>query len=230
MLFQLTWEWILTPSPHTGELKTQTRRIVKPSEFYWYDFATLEGGSHCVCVHPDNDDSNTRIVYQCKKTYAVQPGRGQPAIIYNPNHPCYGIDIIEPGDQHYALAKRGEWRYEGQGYQQARILITDIRREDVRNISDEDVKAEGFSSRLDFLATWISMHDKGIWLNRTDIPTRGMRPGDWYMHSTERGKKWHQDSASDEFIHSKIAERPAANYDAWALTFELVKEASRKHA
>ena len=43
-----------------------------------------------------------------------------------------------------------------------RILIKSIRREDVRNISDEDVKAEGFTDKFEFMRVWISMHDREI--------------------------------------------------------------------
>ena len=39
-----------------------------------------------------------------------------------------------------------------------RIRITGLRREDVRTISDDDVKAEGFSSRDEFMQTWEMMH------------------------------------------------------------------------
>jgi hypothetical protein len=41
----------------------------------------------------------------------------------------------------------------------ARIRITDIRNEDVRNISDADVKSEGFASKEEFLTVWRSMHN-----------------------------------------------------------------------
>lgn len=178
MIFQHTFDKVMARE------KTQTRRIKKPGEFYWYDFATLEGGHHGVFADLNNDHNEARSVYQCKKTYAIQPGRGKLAV--------------------------------------GRIRITNIRREDVRNISHEDALAEGFPSRLDFLAVWIGFYDKGIWLNRVDIPQRDMQAGDWYLHCTERGKKWYQDSASEAFIWEKIWKRPAERYQAWVLEFELV--------
>lgn len=44
----------------------------------------------------------------------------------------------------------------------ARIRITDIRREDVRAISVEDVWQEGFLSKFEFMQTWVAMHDKPV--------------------------------------------------------------------
>jgi hypothetical protein len=80
-----------------------------------------------------------------------------------------------------------------------RILITDICREDVRYISDADVRAEGYESAVDFWLTWCEMHDKRAirgWMNRanTEQPVR----------------EWLKEIC------------PAAPYDAWVLSFEVV--------
>jgi len=48
----------------------------------------------------------------------------------------------------------------------ARIVITGIRREPVRAITEQDARAEGFSSRQDFLATWRAIHGQKTSLNR----------------------------------------------------------------
>ena len=117
MIFQHTWEKVLN-----GE-KTQTRRIVKPGD----EFFPEELGDVASVMH--RDYSAYRLVYEVGKIYAVQPGRGKPAV--------------------------------------ARIQITDIRREDVRNISNDDVRAEGYRHVRDFLHVWASMHDstleRGTW-------------------------------------------------------------------
>ena len=78
-----------------------------------------------------------------------------------------------------------------------RIRITGLRREDVREISDDDVKAEGFSSYRDFMWTWISMHDKS------------------HAAMIERGE------LNTDY---GVKHRPADRYDAWVIEFELVKE------
>lgn len=63
----------------------------------------------------------------------------------------------------------------------ARIRITDIRREDVRHISVEDVWAEGFLSKFEFIQTWVSMHDKPV-LRYPDwkLTSLSARPADRY--------------------------------------------------
>jgi hypothetical protein len=80
----------------------------------------------------------------------------------------------------------------------ARIRITQIRREDVRNISDEDAEAEGFDTKEDFWHTWIEMHDP--------------RYLETYQYAVDTQQL-------DEYGFYK---RPTERYDAWALTFELV--------
>lgn len=76
----------------------------------------------------------------------------------------------------------------------ARIRITDIRCEDVRNISDEDVKAEGFADHEEFFEVWCTMHDPAI------LP--------FYTAMYRRG--W-------------LTPQPAYKYQAWVITFELVQ-------
>lgn len=188
------------------------------------------------------DPMLSRPVYVCGHTYAVQPGRGKPAIwwrkannateyahmSYSIEDDLYAIHGNYPveGDEmssDYEYLKEFPAQLKEHGYQEARIRITDIREGDVRNISGEDAKAEGFESTLDFLATWIEMHDKRIWLSKMNYPLRNMQIGDWYMQHIERGIKWTEDSASEEFIWSAIRSRPAERYQAWVLTYELVQ-------
>jgi len=79
----------------------------------------------------------------------------------------------------------------------ARIQITNIRCEDVRHISRENAKAEGFKNRLEFLGTWVSMHDK-----RAEI---------YYF----KGQDLYE-------MTQHLLIRPAEYYQAWVLTFRLV--------
>ncbi len=82
----------------------------------------------------------------------------------------------------------------------ARIRITAIRREDVREISDADVEAEGFETRLDFFDVWCDMHDHSFHKQ--------------YLYNSDMGYEWNDYG---------LALRPAERYTAWALTFELVR-------
>lgn len=195
MQFNKTWEKVLS-----GE-KTQTRRLVKDDEFMARRYTTYIDTSLPVAYLETVLNANNRTVYQVSKTYAVTPARTHPALIYCPDHPCYGIDIIQPGDSHYQLAKEGKWDYRGQGYIQARIRITDIRRQDVRDISQEDARAEGFDNRQAFMFVWLAMHDKpALEPYRTHNLPDGFKSAVLYVRS-----------------------RPAKFYEAWVLTFEMVK-------
>ena len=81
----------------------------------------------------------------------------------------------------------------------ARIQILSIRQEDVREISEEDVFAEGFFyDTPGFLMTWTKMHDNPALnlLNKIDL------------------RAW---------VHDELPKRPAERYQAWALTFRVVK-------
>lgn len=87
----------------------------------------------------------------------------------------------------------------------ARIRLTAIRREDVRDIAFPDVRAEGFRNLNEFLETWVTMHDP--------VAAEYIRERDLIRHSP--------DSID---VLKYLATRPAQRYDAWALTFKLVEE------
>lgn len=95
----------------------------------------------------------------------------------------------------------------------ARIRLLSIRREDVRYISDEDVVAEGFSRRCDFLMVWVKMHDKGLKLN--------YHPHLDFFTYVADGREY--SGVNAEYMQQFLLTRPAHRYDAWALTFEVVK-------
>lgn len=84
----------------------------------------------------------------------------------------------------------------------ARIRITDIRREDVRLISEADAQAEGFKTATEFFLTWCKMHDKRLLL--PIIPNYDTGSIVWHGARNE------------------LMSRPAKHYAAWVLTFELV--------
>lgn len=77
----------------------------------------------------------------------------------------------------------------------ARIQITNIKHEDVRYISKQEAKCEGFGSIDAFLMIWCEMHDP-----------QALRLLDRYTSST---------------IYRIVMDRPKERYQAWALTFTL---------
>lgn len=79
-----------------------------------------------------------------------------------------------------------------------RIRITGIRREDVRQISDDDARAEGYTDKAGFWGIWTRMHDLPMAVE-----------GDGH----------------DQAWQNRLLDRPDDRYDAWVLAFELVEEA-----
>lgn len=166
MIFQHTWEKVLS-----GE-KTQTRRIVKPGDAFTTPLSMGIIGPH-----------RGRVVTTLPN-YA-RPPRGFDNIysVMNGKRTVYQV-----GKTYAVQSGRGQKAV-------ARIRILSIKREDVREISDEDVKAEGFESRVTFFKVWCDMHDSEVLKH----------PMEWVM---ENAYLWL---------------RPAECYEAWALTFEVVK-------
>jgi hypothetical protein len=191
MIFK-NWQAVITRS------QTQMRCLRKPGE----DFLRQANGDLYWPHSVVNTGGDT--VYSTFKTYPVEPSPNHPAIIYNPDHPCYGIDIIEPGDNHYQYAKDGTWSYKGQGYYDACIRFTDIGREDIRHISVEDAQAEGYAHRWQFWAAWCEQHDAKALIDLA------------YTKSTPRG-------TLVGINYERLLERPAARYQAWIFTFDLVE-------
>lgn len=132
MIFQHTHEWIFAPSPHTGQPKTQTSRIVKPGD----SFAYKRPNGAIGCVYADSNlgftaqgyeidyvfDAKNHIRWQVGKTYAVQPGRGQKS--------------------------------------NGRILVKRIQRRDILTITRMFARFEGFYDETMFWDTWVWMHDR----------------------------------------------------------------------
>lgn len=78
------------------------------------------------------------------------------------------------------------------------ISIKEFKREDVRTISNADVKAEGFHSFADFIKVWCKMHDPdNLWR--------------WYSGVTQ--DSWKMFTATVD----------PATYQAWALKFALIQ-------
>ncbi len=80
-----------------------------------------------------------------------------------------------------------------------RIRITAICREDVRSITQADAQAEGFEDRGEFWHVWTEMHDSRFY------PT--------FRYASD----------TDQLREYGFYDRAPRHYDAWALTFEVVR-------
>lgn len=97
---------------------------------------------------------NGRKLYEVGKTYAVVPKRGAKAVWWNPAN--------------------GEYYYDGCGRsenakQQLRILITDIRREPLQAINEDDALCEGVASVGEYRALWERINGAGSWDKNPDV-------------------------------------------------------------
>lgn len=208
MIFQHTWKDVLEGR------KTQTRRIVKPN----HNLIRIEsayGG-----YRPLHLSINGHILYAIGRAYAVQPGRGKstlwwktldgilcvnPAIEWKPTDTLDGYDY----EDMRRFDNRATWRKHG--YTEGLIRLTDIRREDVRCISDDDVTAEGFERAVDFWHVWCAMHDKAVVVDPGSEKT---------IVSYPRINQFTVEEHAD--VRAILMLRPAGKYQAWALSFELV--------
>ena len=93
------------------------------------------------------------------------------------------------------------------------IRITDLRREDVRDISDGDVRREGYLCREDYLNVWTQMHDN---------PAHQHLMGDLMAREYQR-----QGLVVPEWVWVEwlayLETRPAERYDDWVINFERVQ-------
>jgi hypothetical protein len=132
----------------------------------------------------------------------------------HPDNPAYGKPFVW---DLYSARVRYEWgnTYAVQPARTkkgiARIRIMGIRQEDVRCISEQDAIAEALYNPFEFLEVWTHMHDKPAWnaQNKTD-----------FSDGDESGRIGH----CAAWMSWLKGTRPAERYQAWVLTFELVKE------
>lgn len=119
-------------------------------------------------------------------------------------------DVFKIGGVHTVVGGRGKPAVMVAD-KKLQIRVTRIRVEDVRLITPEDVKAEGFTSYAEFMETWCGMHDKpahkAIAQMRTNLQMIAVgRPN--YIED----KTW-----------ALLKERPDNRYQAVVLDFEVVK-------
>lgn len=212
MIFQHTWQWVLNGT------KTQTRRLVKPgeSENTAYAYPPQELGEESFpkgVFHFDPETLVRRPVYVIGQSYAVQPGRGKPAVWWRKYNG--EIDYRLDADKKLVMNPRRYGRIHAlsdMGYQPLRIRIVSIRNEDVRYISNLDVWAEGytyvtrFGLPLSFWDTWVGMHDKS------------------YLETFRKATANYSHMTIYHLVKAGFFARPVERYNAWVLTFEVVKD------
>lgn len=117
------------------------------------------------------------------------------------------------------------------------LIIDAIRLEDVRDISAEDAKAEGYDTPLHYLSVWAGFWDKAVhltalpggrWHLTIETPRRSVRS---YAGHISIGKAVIEVTGSAAEILEELKRwRPERLYKAWALTFHVVRESQEVQA
>lgn len=135
--------------------KTQTRRVVKPSEFVYRHGNQNPDGIWAIETvftlidNPEEYEYKDRIKWEVGRTYAVVPKRGKPGARWadTPHGPLWGNRDFA------AMLPEYVW-------QLLRIRITAIRQERLQDITEADAKAEGVGSVEEYRALWESINGK----------------------------------------------------------------------
>ena len=131
--------------------KTMTRRIVK----YGENYETTTDDKKIGYVFKEG--FKTRTKWQVGKKYAVCPGRGKPQVWYCPK-------CLKLCENKIMLNKKDSIIISNCScHIQTKPLfveITEIRKEKLLEISEEDAKEEGFSCRGDFYLTFAQINKK----------------------------------------------------------------------
>lgn len=184
MIFRHTWEQIIDGS------KAQTRRLVKPQEAFLLDYLDYQEWSdrtdapdgvytrgEMLCDGrgawddiPEPPTYNWRLKWGVGNTYAVQPGRGLPAVMWLDFEEERLRRVCDKTDPSFNSVQDWRLHYNALGFIEARIRILKIRQERLQCISHEDAVAEGMptrdadggllSPRKGFSQLWDSIHTK----------------------------------------------------------------------
>lgn len=99
-----------------------------------------------------------------------------------------------------------------------KIYIRDIQQQDVRNITNNDARAEGFYHALDFLITWCGMHDIAVGFPGK-LPTQASQISREFFKSVGSGPYANWVDWTDEWL----MHRPNSHYQAFAYRFAAIE-------
>jgi hypothetical protein len=181
--------------------KTQTRRLCLPGQRRKVD----DNGA---ITHIRSAKMVTQ--WQVGREYAVKAGRVSPGVLWSPTRGIVTDYRAAYRDIFGTDAPQG-WKPKmlrfcltgDTGLVAVTMKVTELRVQDVREISEEDALAEGFQDRSDFWFTWVEMYDKS-WL-----PT--------YRYASDMGT----------LKEYGFFQRPDNRYEANAITFEVHKGLSK---
>jgi len=168
--------------------KTQTRRLVKESEFLIKGF---EKNPNNIWVFNNNSQ---RIKRQVGRDYAVQSGRGKSGLWYCPK--CKKVLIKNKRNYECSCYGLSANSYNGNlteqnimNWKPLRIVITGIRKERLLDISEVDAKKEGFEGIESFLDAFYSLNPVGKKQKDGVFLVSRLNPFVWVLDFSVKGDK-----------------------------------------
>jgi len=144
--------------------KVQHRVLVKEGEYSFLGVGKCINSGYCVKT------KTNKVKWQNSKTYSIQKKRGGKGLWYCPK--CMGelsasyraisCDIIYACKCHNYKCHNQKLKKEliNLGWKPLRFVVVSIKQEKLFDISQEDAKREGYSSRLDFLVAFNTLNNK----------------------------------------------------------------------
>lgn len=153
------------------------------------------------------EKTQTRRPVKPEHFYGAPEGKFTPGGVYRKSKdPLTPHGAVWHLNQDYAVCP-------GRGKKQVgRIRIISIRCEDVRNISVDDARAEGFEGPGEFLNAWCGFYDKRA---RWEFDPQRV---DYWINTGKR-----RELVGWDTVLKIISARPAELYQAWVIAFELVR-------
>ncbi len=156
--------------------KSQTRRLVKEGEVstdYPFTFTIPDDNipRESVCYFPkkaveNKEDSKLRIKWKVGRDYAVQSKRGGKGVWWSPETKeikdvARGIITVKDKETAEKVAKQIMNDYSKvRTYVPLRILVTELRKEKLKNISNQDAIKEGFNNKEEFILYVQKLYNK----------------------------------------------------------------------
>ena len=187
--------------------KTQTRRLVKPGEYMWMGIPGAVTGPPPKLNYTEVCRENGSVRFAIEKTYAVQPGRGLPTAKVKDGRVWMYAPRFALADGPSFDFSLEEWHKRSADWHPLRIRITEIRREKLMNISEDDASDEGVICPECGGSGWMLGPASDPWSGPSEHPC------DCNLVK-EYAKVWDR-------INKRKGTRWADNPLVWALTFEV---------
>lgn len=166
-----------------------------------------EDAEYCISDTVPNGNlalyKSDKKLYYIGQTRALQPGRGKPGVWWRKTE-AFGVQTISYSQKYHDLVGIDELQMAEFGFRPARIRITSLEKQDVREMTDAQAQRTGFPSAVDYLAWWVNQYEA-----KAEYQTAIAIDGKYPKHVWD---------------FQKVENRPASIYTALMVGFEFVGE------